>query len=160
MLYQHNIYIITYECYRYLEVADVAICGISLSSVRATVIEYLYPHWDDPSVMILRLSFDKSMYFIQPFTSNLWLAVGCVPAALSLIIFVFNRLSLWMRDNPIPGADVSKADIFASKAKLKDHARVKEEKREKHRTWWRMFLEYCDTCLLTYSIIFLQGKCR
>ena len=66
-----------------------AISGITITSYRDEVIDYLYPNWEASSAVILRLRSFKWMYFIKAFTGNTWLAILLTPVFMAVVLLVF-----------------------------------------------------------------------
>ena len=72
-----------------------AISGITITSFRDEVIDYLYPHWEASSAVILRLQSFKWMYFMKAFTTNTWLVILLTPVLMTCVLLVFK----WINDH-------------------------------------------------------------
>ena len=63
-----------------------AISGVTMTSSREKVIDFLHPHWEEPSGVIVRLDSNKWKFFIDAFSGHLWLAILLLPLFVVLVL--------------------------------------------------------------------------
>ena len=76
-------------------------CGISLSASRDRVVDYLHPHWEDSSVIVYK-KHSIHLFFVQPFSANVWYAVLALPAVVAMVIYSVNVLGNRLGTNHEP----------------------------------------------------------
>ena len=63
-----------------------AISGISTLATRQEVVDFLNPHWMEPSAVIYKPYTVKWWYFIKPFSSTVWACVIGVTILTAIVL--------------------------------------------------------------------------
>ena len=82
-----------------------ALSGITMTSSRDTAIDFLFPHFESSSAVIIKFNSFKWMYFLKPFSRELWLSLIALPFVVALVLAVMHQLLLRNRTSPIDDSD-------------------------------------------------------
>ena len=69
-----------------------AISGITVTSARRTAVDFTSPHHIEPSGVILKLTTDEALYFVEPLSPGLLLLFVVLPLVIGLLVWVFEHL--------------------------------------------------------------------
>ena len=70
-----------------------AISGISTLATRQAVIDFLDPHWFEPSAVVYKPYSVKWWYFIKPFSSAVWACVVGATLIIAVVLTIMHIMS-------------------------------------------------------------------
>ena len=64
-----------------------AVGGLTISAARASVVDFTFPHWEEPSAMLVKAHYIDWNYFLEVFHWQVWLLVMLTPIVVCLALF-------------------------------------------------------------------------
>ena len=94
---KYRFIIIIYTTICWIQEADMAIAGITITSKRATAVDFTKPYHIEPMTVGIKLTTNKWLYFVKPLHVYVYLAFALTPLLISLVIVSLeNWLSIFL----------------------------------------------------------------
>ena len=86
-----------YFCYYWIQEADLAMTGITITYSRSTVVDFSIPYHMEASALAIKVESNKLLFFIKPLQWSLYILYIMAPVFLAMVIWLPESMTdVWM----------------------------------------------------------------